>query len=111
MEPHLPTEKEEHRDRASRSIGRTAVLWVLLVLMFVALYQLFAAPSPSHAHSRPAETWPYTLATVLVVLSGIVGWVTLAQRVTRRFNRENEGALAALARGERERALKLFDEL
>ncbi len=55
--------------------------------------------------------WHLALACAISGVVALVGWLSWLQRKTREFNVENEEALRALGRGERERAVKLFDAL
>src|SRR5262245_52084110 len=76
--------------------------------MFIAIYSLLGRSPRGNAAVSP---WPFVGGGALVLVGALAAWITLVQRATRRFNAENVEALRALGRGERERAVKLFDAL
>jgi hypothetical protein len=107
VDPHLP---EEHRDQPTRSAGKTVVLWILLILMFIAFYQLFAMGPPS-GREPIFKPWHGGAGALIASVVALVAWLGWLNRRTRAFNVENEEAMRALGRGERERAVQIFDRL
>src|SRR5689334_14095405 len=75
--PYLPPLEPTDNKPAKRRGIRTLVLWVLLVLMFVSIYQLLSVPTrPSHAHlTCPPAADPFD--SVMTGFAGAVGVLVL----------------------------------
>src|SRR5262245_54696195 len=69
---------------------KTLLLWLLLLLMFFALWRFLSpdAPNVRPVHDAPIGSGPWIVGAVLVVLSGGVVW----------FRRYQKGLTAALTR-------------
>lgn len=80
----------------------TAILWAVLVLMFVSIYQLFTGPSPGG--------W-LPLAIPCAVLVAAAGLTFAIRFITVRFNRENAAAIALLKKGAYDQAAEAFESL
>src|SRR5262249_22249222 len=91
---------------------KTLILWLLLIVMFLAIYHLFHSRAPARGHARPGSSasWPFTWTTIVpVVLVG--GLMFLAFRRRTRFNRENAEGVALLNKGAVNRAAEIFEGL
>jgi hypothetical protein len=109
-----PVPPPQHKPRARK----TLVLWVLLVLMFLAIWQ-FLSPS-GEAHPRPEAPacepsfWSASLLTVVLPF-GLFGliffWFFRTYRQSVDFNLSQERARIALAEGRAREAIDAFVRL
>jgi tetratricopeptide (TPR) repeat protein len=91
---------------------KTLILWAILILMVIAIWNMFAPPPSSHGHqAAPQETdWSSTAWTAgVIALFG--GWFFWIQRVTSRFNRANNDGIALLNKGAPAQAAEAFEAL
>lgn len=113
--PYLPSVDAKDNPPANKNRARkTIVLWLALVVMFIAIYQLFSVPpaAPHHAVSAPCATtrefvfWPAALAVGFV---GLVLFALMRQfRGGARLNAKLEPGLIALADGDLGLAVQVF---
>ncbi len=97
---------------AKKSVGMTLTIWVILILIFVAIYGLMDT-SPSHrgavAESGYSGLW--------IVVAGVIGaavpvvFLMVMLRGSQRFNAAQSAGLDALARGQHAKASEIFDAL
>jgi hypothetical protein len=106
--PHLPVAQK------ARSANKTILLWLLLILMFVSIYQLFSGPPPSsHPHTAPPPDHFWNSISALVTIGfGLLMWRLVAWgRASRRFNGEDTAAQTLLARGQLAEAGAQFEAM
>jgi hypothetical protein len=109
--PILPASRARALFRGS--VGAVFGLWLLLIVMFVAIYLLLRPggdDTPPPANASGAHTWS---EPVLVTFAPMV-WVVLVVffvAVTKRFNTANSAGLQALAEGDFARAESEFGAL
>jgi hypothetical protein len=112
-EPFLPNAKTSSRWK--RWPTRTFLLWAVLILSFVSIYQLSLAPTQAHlpAASEPSEmgsvwrSWLLMLPTVAIVC-GAIWWIW---RTLKRKSLEFEKGRELLSRGELDQAEAVFERL
>jgi hypothetical protein len=107
--PFLPSSARARDPR----LRRTLLLWALLVIMFVAIYELFTGPpSASAAHpsaaSSPSFSWIVAIACAVACGGFCIAWVWMVVRLRRGAVLNGEG-LRLLARGELDQAQALFE--
>ncbi len=113
-EPFLPSSRKSNPLRSKAS--KTILLWLLLIVMFVSIYQLFTAPTPGHHHQQAptpdpfASLWPQWSLMGLVFAS-FVGWGLWNRRNVRRAFVMNGEGLELLGRGELKKAQALFETM
>jgi hypothetical protein len=118
VDPYLPVPRDNPPEQKSASPRKTLLIWVVLVVMFVALYQVFKGPDGAH-HRAPATEvcgndgvgsylWSW-LPIIFLVL--IVVWLFRQLRQVKGFNEATNAALLAVADGDMERGRQLFAEL
>jgi len=94
---------------------RILILWLLLILFFVALFQLFSGPRRHPAAYSPPPGGTTSLwgswQLVLVVIGICVGAMVWAVRASRRATAMNGEGLQLMARGDLEQAAALFERL
>ena len=112
-EPLLPDSRKE--DPLLSTASKTILLWTLLIVMFVSIYQLVTAPTPGR-HPLPttdsdpfASLWTWGLMGVVFVV--IAGWLFSNQRRLARAVVMNGEGLELLGRGELEKAQALFETM
>jgi hypothetical protein len=116
--PYLPPDEPTDNPAVpkKKKAWRTVLLWLLLILMFVAIYQFLGGGSaPRHAHTPPSPTcepsWWSSVAPVGVPIAIIGAFILLMWRQLRgtsKFNNKLEPGLLALADGDLGRAAEVF---
>jgi len=117
--PYLPpSEPSDNPVQQKKKARKTIFLWLLLIVMFVAIYQLFSAPPSSHPHRvalptcAPPETswWSSLVGFVPVVaLAGLFIWFLRRQLSGgNKLNLKLEPGLFAIADGDLGRAVDVF---
>lgn len=82
---------------------RTLLLWVVLIVMFAAIYFMFDGASPESRGITRLLGW------LLVPLAAVMALIVIFRvREMRRFRVENNAAAVMLAKGELERARGVF---
>jgi hypothetical protein len=113
----LPEPDPVPPSRTKRTAARTLFLWVLLIIMFLAIWQ-FLQPS-GQAHPQPAlpacepQAWSTNLFTfVPIVLGGLFFWWFFhTYRQSLDFNLSQERARMALAEGHVREAIDALSRL
>jgi hypothetical protein len=109
--PFLPHQQVD-QTRPARSAGKTVILWFLLIVIFVAIYQIIgSAPAKADAPPQPTPVWPMVLGGMIAIAVATVSWLAWLQRSVRRYNEESADALTMLSRGDLGNALKRFEAL
>ena len=113
LPPAVPTDNPGAKTKSAR---KTLLLWLVLLCMFVALYQLFSTPTPPHHVARdapPPGNDPF--GTMLLAFLPAVGFVVLLVTLFRwqlrggnRLNARLEPGNLALADGDLGRAADVF---
>lgn len=79
--PYLPPIEPTDNKPTKRHGKRTVFLWLLLILMFVAIYQLFSGPGPGHhdhlAHAAPPPPRDDSGSNALIGMLPAIGIVLL----------------------------------
>jgi hypothetical protein len=88
---------------------KTAILWLVLIMMVVSIYQIFTPPHPAHG-PQPERDWTGPLS-ILPLAALIIGWFVWVGRRTARFNRENGEGIALLNKGASAQAAAAFEAL
>jgi hypothetical protein len=107
--PQEPPPPPRHKSRA----GRTLLMWIVLILVFISIYS-FMSESPGDAsHVRHAEAssqwWIWALCVGLFALpTGLFVWLLGS---SRRYNALQRPAFEALGDGQNARAAELFGAL
>lgn len=113
-EPFLPSQRK--KPFASQPL-KVVLLWALLIISFVCLYQVFTAPSSQaphhHAHAHRSDDG---FGGLLGLLCGglfvlLLGWAFWNQRNIRRAVVMNGEGLELLGRGEVQKARALFEAM
>jgi hypothetical protein len=100
--PHLPVAgKTQQRSNAKK----TVLLWLCLIVMFLAIYQLFSGPTQSSHHHSHTSSWDPTSLIVSSLVAALLLRLVFWGRATNRFNVDNAVAETQLARGQVELAL------
>jgi hypothetical protein len=102
-------DKHKGGGRGVSATGKTFVLWFLLILMFIAIYELVGV-RPGDAPRTIPFGWVLGGGFIAVV-AGFVIWIRWHNRAVNRFNTESQVALGQLARGELDQAAAGFDAL
>jgi tetratricopeptide (TPR) repeat protein len=93
--------------RGMPQVHKGFLLWVLLITLFIAIYQLFSTtPSPRGNSDGAGHWWLMWIAVVAAI-----GWIFWVRRQTVRFNRENAEGIALLHKGVPEKAAEIFERL
>jgi hypothetical protein len=109
--PFLPHQQVD-QTKPARSAGKTVLLWFVLIIVFVAIYQVVGTAPPKHdAPPQPAPVWPMVVGALLSIAVATVAWLVWLQRAVRRYNEESADALTMLSRGDLGNALKRFEAL
>ncbi len=116
LPPREPTDNPVQP--AKKSSTRTLLLWVALIVVFVAIYGLFSSEAPPRehvAHAAPAgeplgwmilsRVWPFALIGLFV------WWLRRQMRGGTKLNQRLEPGLLALADGDPARAAAVFREV
>lgn len=110
--PYLP--RPEAPQPAPQANGkRTLILWGVLILIFVAIYQLVSANAPAHARpeAEPADGWSALSLMGPGVVFAVIAWCVLwVRRVNAVQPRMNE-AIAKLRDGDTDGSDRILDEL
>ncbi len=116
--PYLPAaEPSDNPPQKTKSARKTIVLWILLIVMFVAIYQFLSpAPTPHHVHhapppSPPDSAWHSALVSFLPALTLAALFIWFLRRQFRggaKLNAKLEPGLLALADGDLGRAADVF---
>ena len=96
---------------AKRAMGRTIAIWLLLIVMFIALYALLSAPEPyPQVETRGYSGWWIAVAVAITValVLGLVVWIVVG---TKRYNQRQAPGLTAIAEGDFAHAATLFEAL
>jgi hypothetical protein len=104
--PHEPPAPEP----APTSVRKTVVIWLILIVMFIAIFMLMNANDPSPVERSGYSGWWIGVgiaATVGVVILLLV-WVAGG---TKQFNERAAPGLAAIAEGNFTQAAQLFEQL
>jgi len=92
-----------------RNATRTIVLWVLLIILFLALWEfLQKTPGPHPAEAtHESGTSPWAVTAVIVVIGALfVGYAKLVNRVRRA----NQKGIELLSEGKRAEALEVLEK-
>ncbi|HEX6836507.1 MAG TPA: hypothetical protein VF334_08030 [Polyangia bacterium] len=113
--PYLPPAEPTDNPAAKKSGRKTLLVWLLLVMMFVAIYQLMSVPTPHHvAHAAPPprdDTWSSLAFGVLPALGVVVLFIMFLRMQLRgggKLNAALEPGNLALADGDLGRAADVF---
>jgi hypothetical protein len=80
---------------------KAVLLWLLLVLLFVSVYQLYPEPSSRHGGPPPPDSTGTVLAEIAgLVFACLVAWVAWLAVATRRFNARHVPAVTRLNEGD-----------
>jgi hypothetical protein len=111
--PYLPQQQVDQHQPA-RSAGKTVILWLLLILMFVAIYQVFSSAPPPRGETPPSggvsAGWIIGGGALSVVIA-VFAYLSWVSRSVRRYNDESAEALRLLSRSDLGAALKQFEAL
>ena len=115
--PYLPTADAKDNPPAKRNARKTILLWLLLILMFVSIYQLLVGPTHRHGPTPMTTTTPCSSTGEIVfwptmVSLGVIAMVLFAFmrqfRGGARLNAKLEPGLIALADGDLGHAAQVF---
>lgn len=114
MAPDLS--KPDPSQQPAQSPKRTLALWVVLIVMFVAIYTLFSetphAARRTLARCEPDYRWMVTVVGSLLFAFGtLFVWFWRQFKKTNAFNREQEQASVALVDGQWQAAVAQFGAL
>ena len=105
-------EKPAPRRTGIQSSHKTLILWVLLILMFLAVYQLFSRTPPTPAqHVGYSDSNWFAWVLIAPFVGLLVGWVVWSRIRLSRFNRENAGGIELLNKGITAKAAEVFESL
>jgi hypothetical protein len=112
-EPFLPNQRKTN---FVWTPGKTVLLWLLLVVLFFGIYELFTPPAGhvTHAHAQSSDDGDFGafLASLLGGLAALwVAWALWTQRSLRRAVVMNGEGLELLGRGELHKAQALFETM
>lgn len=98
-----------------RQSHKTLLLWLLLIVMFLAVYRFLSPPAPhapAHHDPPPSGLADYTSWIVgLLVLLPSIAWGLRTGRINRRFAGENAAGVALIDRGLYTQAAAHFEGL
>jgi hypothetical protein len=110
--PYLPPLEPTDNAPLKKHVRRTIFLWLLLMLMFVSIYQFFGTPETHHhvAHAPPRDDWnPISSLLPALVALGVFYWLIRRQLATgARLSAKLEPGQQALADGDLGRAVETF---
>ncbi|HEY2748065.1 MAG TPA: hypothetical protein VGL86_25755 [Polyangia bacterium] len=114
--PYLPAaEPSDNAPATKKSARKTLALWILLIIMFVAIYQFLSPPAPHHhvhhAPPPPDDAWHGALVSFLPALAVIGLFIWFLRRQFRggtKLNARLEPGHLALADGDLGRAADVF---
>lgn len=111
-EPNSEFLPSQRRSTTRPRLARLALMWLLLIIMFVSLYELFTSPSPARASGVESSLGPIVACSALGILFLLVALRVLSiQRQMRRAVIMNGEALELLGRGELQKAQARFAEI
>lgn len=114
--PYLPPLEPTDNAPTGKSSRKTLLMWLLLIILFVTVYQLLSVPAPSHhvAHAAPprsGDPWSsfmYGFLPALVLVGLFIAFLRIQLRGGGKLNAELEPGHLALADGDLGRAVEIF---
>jgi hypothetical protein len=90
---------------------KTVVLWVVLIILFVAFYQVFSQPPPEGGSHEPAPSaqWSSILANWLPIVFLFLFFIFFMRRLQSRHAPTHEG-VKLLGQGRYVQALEIFEK-